>query len=501
MGTLNRVALEGTDGAGRSIGTLDVDYLFAAPGRDAPLADARISLADGAVAAVGSRPGGATGLLAMPALADAHDHARGFHHIAFGARDQNFELWRAALYAQPPIDPYLNAALAFGRLAQSGVGSVMHVYSSIRIDRMVEDAEAIARAARDVGIRLGFVVPLRDVQTLGYGPDKDLLAQHDPQDRRFVEETWLYPFPSPAAYMDLVREVARRIEGPTVTVQLGPNSPQACSDALLEAIGAASAADNRRVTTHLLETSIQRKWADATYRGDFIPRLCAMGVISERFTGAHGVWLRPEEVALLAARRAQIAINLSSNLRLRSGIAPVASYIKAGMPFSFGVDSFGFDDDDDALRELRVANWMFSPHDSDAPLTPQGLFEGWHRHGFLAVNGRDGYGTVAPGAPADLMVLDWAALSYDLIEGMIDPLEVVLTRATARHVKALVVAGREVVRDGRVLGVDLPAIEREIIAQTRHHAAKARELKPVLARSQATLKRFYDQGGHLGGAA
>lgn len=478
---------------------IDVEYLYEAPGSKGLRSDVKIRI-------VGDRIGelvpGEHGddLLAMPALVDAHDHARGLHHIGFGARDQNFELWRAALYAQPPIDPYLNAALAFGRLAQSGVGSVMHVYSSIRVDRLLDDADAIARAARDVGVRLGFVVPLRDTQTLGYGSDEELLSLHDPQDRQFVRETWLYPFPSPQTYMDLVREIARRIEGPLITVQLGPNSPQACSEALLEAIAEASSQDNRRITTHLLETSIQRKWADAKYPRGFIEHLCDIGLICERFTGAHGVWLRPNEVALLAERRAQIAINASSNFRLRSGVAPVANYIRAGMPFSFGVDSFGFDDDDDALREMRMTNWIFSPHDTDAPLTPKMLFEGWHSNGFLAVNGCSGYGAVAPGAPADVLVLDFAKLSYDLIEDMIDPLEVVLTRASARHVKSLYVAGREIVRDGKVTGVDLPAIEREVIAQARANAARVQSLKPIMERSQATLARFYAAGRHAAGS-
>src|SRR3982074_3144139 len=211
------------------------EYLYSAPGRAPPQLNAVIEAEGDRLSGVQSGSGG-KGLLAMPALVDAHDHGRGLHHIGFGARDQNFELWRAGLSVQPPIDPYLNAALSFGRLAQSGVGSVMHVYSSIRVDRLLSDAEAIARAARDVGIRLGFAVPLRDTQTLGYGSDEELLALPDPQDRQFVKETWLYPFPSPQTYMGLVREVARRIEGPLITVQLGPNSPQACSEALLDAI-------------------------------------------------------------------------------------------------------------------------------------------------------------------------------------------------------------------------------------------------------------------------
>jgi hypothetical protein len=102
----------------------------------------------------------------------------------------------------------------------------------------VSDAEAVARAADAVGIRLAFVVPLRDCRTLGYAADEQMLALHSPEDREIIREKWLYRFPPPPEYMMLVREIARRIEGPTVSVQLGPNSPQACTDALFEATAA-----------------------------------------------------------------------------------------------------------------------------------------------------------------------------------------------------------------------------------------------------------------------
>lgn len=471
---------------------LQVEYLAAAPGRNGVTRNAAIAFAGDSIGSITTSDAGAgNGLLALPALVDAHDHVRGLHHLGFGARDQTFEIWRAALYAQPPLDLYANCALAFGRLARAGVGSVMHVYSSIKVDRIADDAEIIARAARDVGVRLALVVPLRDTQTLGYADDETLLALHDPQDRDFIRKTWLYPFPSPGTYMDLVADIARRVEGPTVSVQYGPNSPQACTDKLLQRIAEASELDGRRVTTHLLETGLQRRWADATYPGGFVRHLADLGIISPRFTGAHGVWLKPGEIALMAERGAQIAINASSNLRLRSGIAPVADYIRCGMDFSFGIDSFSIDDDEDAFREMRVGHWLFSLDQSPAPLSSQLLFDGWHRNGFRAVNNRDGYGEIAAGAPGDVVVLDYDAMAYDVIDGMADPLEVMLTRATTGHVKNVYVAGREIVRDGCVLGVDLEALERDVVKNARAQGNHMRALKPVLERSQATLRAFY----------
>jgi len=202
-----------------------VGRLLARPGDGPCLYGATITLRDGRVAAVeasGDTTSAGEGrrFIALPALTNPHDHGRGLRHIAVGARDQMFELWRPALYALPPVDPYLNAAVAFARQARAGVGSIVEVYSSIRTDRLLDDAIAICRAARDVGVRLSFVVPMRDQLTLGYAPDDDLLSRHDPRDHDLIRRTWLYPFPSPGEYMEAVKAVAAACEGPLCRARL-----------------------------------------------------------------------------------------------------------------------------------------------------------------------------------------------------------------------------------------------------------------------------------------
>jgi cytosine/adenosine deaminase-related metal-dependent hydrolase len=166
------------------------------------------------------------------------------------------------------------------------------------------------------------------------------------------------------------------------------------------------------------------------------------------------------------------------------------------MDFGFGLDSFSFDDDDDAFQEMRIGHWMHSLDQSQAPLTVGRLFQGWHANGFRGINNQAGYGAVAPGAPADLVVLDYDAMAYDVIDGMADERDVLLTRAGNRYIRSVIVAGREIVRDGEVLGVDLPEIEREIIAQARAATGRMGDLKPVLDRSKATLDAYYRAGGH-----
>ena len=208
------------------------------------------------------------------------------------------------------------------------------------------------------------------------------------------------------------------------------------------------------------------------------------------------MWLNEADIDLMAERGAMVSVNTSSNLRLRSGIAPVYKFIKAGMEFGFGLDSFSFDDDDDAFQEMRISHWMHSLAQSEAPLRIDRLFSGWHANGFRGINNQAGYGTGTPGAPADLVVLDYDAMAHDVIDGMAEERDVLLTRAGNRYIKSVIVAGREIVRDGVVLGIDLPAIEAETLAQARAATGDMQTLKPVLDRSKATLNTYYRAGGH-----
>jgi cytosine/adenosine deaminase-related metal-dependent hydrolase len=106
---------------------------------------------------------------------------------------------------------------------------------------------------------------------------------------------------------------------------------------------------------HLFETAYQKEWASAAYPAGLLTHLDAIGLLSERLTVAHGVHLDEADCALLAARGVHVSVNTSSNLRLRSGLPPVERFLRHGVRFGLGLDGMAFDDDEDALRELRVA--------------------------------------------------------------------------------------------------------------------------------------------------
>src|SRR5439155_250038 len=91
---------------------------------------------------------------------------------------------------------------------------------------------------------------------------------------------------------------------------------------LLEAVAENSAQTGRRIHMHLLETIYQRAWADQHFPDGIVRYLRDIGLLSERLTLAHCIHARPDEMEMIAASGARIVTNFSSNLHLRSGLAP-----------------------------------------------------------------------------------------------------------------------------------------------------------------------------------
>ena len=275
-------------------------------------------------------------LFALPALVNAHDHGRAIRTSSFNASGKPLETWIQYQALIPSVDPYLAAVLALSRSALGGVGAVMmHLTKPQGLTDLPTEAAAIARAARDVGVRVGFAVSIRDRNPLIYGSSEKILTALPAEARRQIEAILPKPL-EPKAYIAIVEAVASAAAGPGFDVQFGPNGVQWCSDGLLAAIAEASRRTGRRIHMHLLETRYQRAWADAAHPAGVVKHLDALGLLSSRLTLAHCVWARPDELELLAERGVTIAINTSSNLHLRSGIAPVATDDRSRVPYCPG---------------------------------------------------------------------------------------------------------------------------------------------------------------------
>ncbi len=248
-------------------------------------------------------------------------------------------------------------------------------------------------------------------------------------------------------------------------MQFGPTSAQWCSDELLGAIAEASARSGRRVHMHLLETKYQRAFADRAYPGGLLPHLKSLGFLSERIAFAHCVYARPDELALIAEAGATIVTNPSSNLHLASGIAPIDEAIKKGVRVACGVDGSALDEDDDALREMRLGHFLHGGWGFDKVIERAPYLAAIVANGRRA-NGAPGRGEIKVGEPADLLVLDLDRLDRDAVTP-VDPIDLVFARANQAHVAHLFVAGKTIVRDGKLLGADLDQIHAQLRDETR----------------------------------
>jgi len=251
-----------------------------------------------------------SGDLILPMPVNAHDHGYGIRTLDFGSLDDALETWIPTMRLRPRTDAYLETLVAFGRLAQTGVGATIHCHNSLNAARLVEEALQVIRAAKDVGIRLGLSCPLLDHDPWAYdgGPErlKPFMSDADWQELSPLAPRYA-PFPEQLA---AVEAVAKANTNPLVDVQYGPVGPQWCSNGLLEAIAEASASNNRRIHMHLLESPRQRAWLDRRFPQGIVRYLDDIGFLSPRLAVAHGVQLRPDEYELLAERGVQLPISV-----------------------------------------------------------------------------------------------------------------------------------------------------------------------------------------------
>ena len=477
-------------------GTLEVERLLAAPGHLPAARNVRLTFSGDRITGIEKtgRPC-SDGRIALPAMVNAHDHGYGVRPPALGGADDALECWIAS-FSRAVIDPRLEAAVAFGRMALAGIGATVHCHNSLVADNLESEAAGVARAAADVGIRVAFSCPVRDRNPWVYGDQSSLLPYLPPEDRADMEAT--IADGAPALHLvDQVEAIAGTHESDLFQVQYGPIGPQWCHDTTHERIAKASAENGRRVHMHLLESRRQREWLDTAYPQGIVRFLDDIGLLSPRLTLAHGVHLTDEECALLAGRGVTVAVNTSSNLRLRSGVAPVARFMQHGLRFGFGLDGCAHDDDQDYFRDLRLAWRLHNGTGLEHALPPGRLFDAACRDGFRCIDGSDNYGRVVRGARADLIVLDYAGMRDDFLISDEDELDVILTRATSRHVRSLLVAGREVVSDSALTGLDLACAERELMERARQMAAANAQQTGRHRRRQVAVRAYYAGGHHL----
>ena len=184
---------------------------------------------------------------------------------------------------------------------------------------------------------------------------------------------------------------------------------------------------------------------------------------------AHGVWVTPDEVRLLASRGVGISHNPESNMKLASGAAPVPAYLAAGARLGLGTDGAASNNDLDMFEAMRQAALLHklvardprvvSAHEALAMATIGGA---------RALGMDDRLGSLEPGKLADII-----AVRTDRARQvpLYDPVSHLVYVAHGDDVILTVVNGRVLYRDGAVRTLDA----NRVIAEARAAADRVRE--------------------------
>lgn len=449
---------------------------FDAAGAPLILQDAALLIDGDTIAAIGpadalarahptaNRIGG-QGRVAIPGLINAHHHV-GLTPFQMGARDQPLELWFPERLGMRDVDPRLDTLFSAFEMVASGVTTVQHLHSRAPGDTaaVLARAETILGTYAEIGMRVSYSFALRDQSRLIYAADEDFIALLPP-DLRAPVAAYFAAFALPLADQIAVFHTlrARWGDGPLTAIQIAPSNLHWLSDAALESAADMAAATGAPLHMHLLETPYQQEYARRRTGGSAVEFVDRFGLLTPAMTIGHGVWMTPDDWALLAERGACLCHNCSSNLRLKSGTLDLNAVLAAGIPTALGIDEAGINDDRDMLQEMRLALTLHRPagHAAPCPSAAQVLRMATE-HGAATTPFKGRIGRLAPGLLADVVLLDWPRVTWPWQDSAMPLVDVLVRRAKSGAVQTVIVGGRPIYHEGAFSNMDRHGVEAQI---------------------------------------
>jgi 5-methylthioadenosine/S-adenosylhomocysteine deaminase len=220
---------------------------------------------------------------------------------------------------------------------------------------------------------------------------------------------------------------------------------------------------------HLSET--KRENEETLARRGMTPAalLDSLGVWNGRSLAAHAVWLDGADLQIVSERNVGVAHCPSSNMKLASGVAPVARMLELGIAVGLGPDGpAGSNNDFSMFEEMDLAAKLAKVMSGDPQALPApAVFEMATIRGARALGMEKETGSIEPGKRADLITVSLSGPHAVPIYNVYSHLVYALKGSDVRDV---VIDGRLVVRDRRVLTLDPKAV----LAEAAKHAAKVR---------------------------
>lgn len=398
------------------------------------------------------------GLLAVPGFVNAHFHSPDTL-IRSSSPMLPLELWSlhsaAGRERQTPREAHVAALLGAVEMLRGGTTTVLdHIRVSPDIDGAVLDGAA--RAYAEIGMRAVIAPILADLPVAETLP----LSAEDIGGDDISAWGRRQPLPAAEQVQILDAFLARwHGHGGRIHGAVGPSAPQRCSDALLERAAALAGVRGVPLHMHLLETRAQRALGNR-HPGGTLARLEALGLLGPRTSFAHAIWLDDAELDRLAPSGAGVVHNPVSNARLGSGVCRLRSLTERGVRVGLGTDSCCCNDCASMLETAKWAALLGNLHEPDhARWTgPAAALDLATAGGADILGLGDVTGRLAVGMAADITLF---RLDSPAFVPLTDPVRQLVLSGASAGIARVLVAGRTVMQDGRVVGLDEAALWAE----------------------------------------
>lgn len=404
-----------------------------------------------------------TGRLLAPGMINSHYHS---HEGFQKGRLENLplELWMH--YVRTPLPVPLNREQSYLRAMVSALEAVRTGSTAVLDDMTLgnfvnhEMIEGTLAACEDLGIRAFQGLAMMDRPIIDNFPFVNEYLS--PQEHARLRAL---PRPDPDEILATTARHARERHPSTSRVSMiaSASAPQRCTPAFLQRIKALALELDLPMVTHVQETRMQVITGQLFYGKTMLQHLHDLGILGPKTSLIHVVWANPQEVQILADSGTSVQHNPWSNLMLGSGVAPVRTFLDAGVNVSMGSDGCCATFTTSMLNAVGSAAALSKVRDVNYTrwLSAQEAYRAATLGSARALGLERDLGTIEVGKKADLVAYRLDASAFVPLH---DPLRQLVYAERGAGLVDVWVDGERVLAEGRLTRVDEPALVRRIAA-------------------------------------
>ncbi|MCB5245142.1 MAG: amidohydrolase [Candidatus Cloacimonetes bacterium] len=369
----------------------------------------------------------ASDCIIMPGLINAHTHLPMTYFRGL-ADDLPLEIWLNN-YIWPLEAKILNRKFIYNASLHGAAEMLKNGITQIH--DMYFDMPAIADACTKVGLRA-------------------IIGE------AFLDSNTSSPEKLPELGNKMLQMRQRYKDNPLVDFNLAPHSIYGCSRKTLEKCAQIAEETGILLHMHLSETKSEVEQCVQDYGLKPVFYLKDIGILDLPAVYAHGVWMDEEEIELLSEVPASIAICTESNLKLASGILPLATYKKYGVNLCFATDGVASNNNLDILSEMDVTAKLHKVMNKDPAFLPAvDIVKMATCDAAKALGISRKRGSLEVGKDADICIFNLSELES---QPLYNPYSHIVYAMTSRNVRDVIVNGKIMLENGRLTQVDESAL-------------------------------------------